>query len=262
MNKKISTFIMIGLVASALAVSGCGGGSDVVGTAAVSKAKTGEKKNAYSVQEDSYGMQDATYITSSSTGATFTLRTAIAASLTDPNFRTVYRIDITNPAAVGKGTYSLGSAVDGLTQFPGDVYLFNGRNATMLRVISGTITFDSFGPNAGDLVAGTLSVTFADQSSSSNQKPTYLFKSGFSFLLNSSEQILPLPDPVPVQAAPLYAARCAGCHALGSYDATSSGAPDISLKGGELEAVFAGGHKGNTLDSGELRLLKVLLNAN
>ena len=225
MKKNIYILMLAGLFATALIVSGCGGGGGVESTAVVSAPKAEEKKNGYSVQEDGYGLQAATFITSGRTDTTFTLRTAIATGLTDVNFRTVYRIDVANPAGVSKGVYSLGSALAGLSQFPGDVYIFNGRNSTMLKVDFGTISFSSFGANAGDLVAGSLDLTFADHNSTSETKPTYRLRSGFSFVLNSSAQILPTPDPVPAQAAPLYAARCAGCHTLGSFDMVSGGAP-------------------------------------
>jgi len=263
MKKNIYTLMLAGMFGTALALSGCGGGGGgVESTAVVSAPKAEGKRNGYSVQEDGYGLQAATFITSGRTDTTFTLRTAIATGLTDVNFRTVYRIDVADPAGVGKGVYSLGSALAGLSQFPGDIYIFNGRNSTMLKVVSGTISFSSFGTNAGDLVAGSLDLTFADHNSTSETKPTYRLRSAFSFILNSSAQILPTADPVPAQAAPLYAARCAGCHALGSFDMVSDGAPDISLKGGVLEAAFAAEHKGVTLTAAELRDLKVMLNAN
>lgn len=261
--KSIFTKLAILTMAGAMvSLSGCGGGGSPSSTAVATVTPVDNPKNAYAVLEDTYGIQNATFLTSSRSGSTLTLRSAIAASVTDPAFKTLYRIDFTDAAGTVKGTYSVGSAVAGLPQFPGSLYIFNGHNATMLQVVSGTISFDSFGANAGDLVAGTLSVVFADNNAAGNVKPTYSFRSSFGFVVNSSEQILPAPEPVPAQAASLYAGKCSACHLLGSVDTTAGGAPDLSLKGGELETVFAPGHKNVALAPEELRSLKVLFNAN
>jgi len=75
--------------------------------------------------------------------------------------------------------------------------------------------------------------------------------------------VLPAP-PLASAAAPSFDAKCAICHALGSYDTTPGAASDLALKGGKLNSGFGNdlpAHQGVTLSPSELSGLKVMLNA-
>jgi hypothetical protein len=260
-GRTISLFIGAALLTHLLA--GCGGGggsssgsaSNTTPPAATNSASSAQ--SSFRITEDTYGLQSATYLTATQGSGTLVLRAAIATSLTDPAFKTVLRIDVTNPSGTAPGTYTLGSG----GTFPGDVLIFDGHPSTMLQTVSGTVTFTSFGTNTGDLVAGNLSLVFQDRNTSATPPPAYTCKAEFSFYVNTSGPAPAMPQQA--NGALLYDGKCSSCHGLGSYD--PSGTPDLSLKGGEMNGLFSAdvaGHKNITLSTAEIQALKVFLNAN
>lgn len=71
----------------------------------------------------------------------------------------------------------------------------------------------------------------------------------------------PDPDPVPtVDGQSLYDTRCAGCHRLGSYDA--SGTPDLAGRAGLIGAKTAAGHGGGPFAAEALASLVGFVEAN
>lgn len=249
---------------AALFIAGCGGGGGTPGAVnGVVPNLTPFAGNAYSVTSDTYGMASPNYLAASSSTLGVVLRSALATSLTDPDFKTVTRIDI--PAGMAAhGSYALGSAAPGTPSFPGAVYFFNGHQSTLLRTVGGTISFSSFGANPGDRVTGSFSALVEDGADSATPKATYTIAASFDFVNETSSAVLPAPAAASA-AAPSYDAKCASCHALGSYDTTTQGtASDLALKGGKLTAQFGSdlpSHQGVPLAPGELSALKVMLNA-
>lgn len=253
------------VVALTLAVlfAGCGGGG---GSAPAALDTTpAEPKSSFTITSDSYGVQNPTYLAATRGAAGLILRAAIASAMTDPQFRTVARVDIANPDAVAAGTvYSLGGE-SGIPSFPGTLYLFNGHPSTLLQTAGGTIAFTSYGTNAGDRVAGSFHAVIVDGNDDATPKRSYSIAASFSFRTGDCGPIVPGRLPVPPEAPPAYGSRCAACHTLGSLDAVPGPAPELALKGGELGSRFpigSPGHQGVTLTSAELSALKVLLNAN
>jgi len=253
------------LIGSALitnfALSGCGGGGGSGGAqnsgvtfppASLSNLPVANSGNSYSLVEDTYGLQNATFMSATGGNGSLVLRAAIAKSMTDPNFTSVFRIDISQPC--GNGTYYLGGNGP---QFPGHVDFYNGHNSSLLNTISGSITFTSFGADSGDVVSGSFAVQVEDQNSAT--RPVYSITGEFYFVLNTYGVLVPTPSPVPAAAGGIFNTNCASCHTLGSYGPT-----ELALKGGEINDKFADlpEHTNITLSEDEMKGLKILLNAN
>lgn len=255
------------LAASLLIVplfAGCGGGGGTSSSAITQSPPplaTSVTRNSFSVTADDYGLQSATYLAATRSDSSVVLRAAIASSMTDPSFRTVIRVTVSEPAKVTPGTYSLGGDTTA-PLFPGEVYVFNGHPSTLLKVRGGTISFTAFGPQASDAITGSMTLVIEDDFSTRTPKPTYTCKADFSFILDSYG---PSATTAPAMGgAQLYDSMCTSCHRLGSYDADGS-APDLSLRGGELNGLFSAGvpgHKGLTLGAADIWALQVFLNAN
>jgi hypothetical protein len=272
--KNIVRIIMICCALTThFALSGCGsggsGGAQNAGVsfppASLSSSPAVSAENSYSLTEDTYGLQNATFMSANGSNGSFVLRAAIANNMTDPNFTTVFRIDIQQPSSIsGNRTYSIGGNNASGPLFPGDILFFNGHKSSLLNTISGTVTFTSYGTNSGDVVSGSFAVLVEDQNSAT--RPVYSVKGNFTFVLNTYGVLVPTPSPVPAAASGEYNTKCASCHALGGYDPSSTGgAPDLALKGGEIAGKFTAGvagHNNITLSASEISDLKVLLNAN
>lgn len=254
-----------GFLVLALAVmAGCGGGGGEAGAPAgvnTVPAQQAVQANYFAVTGDTYGMENATYLSCVKSSLGIVLRAAIASSMTDPDYKTVSRIDIASGAAIVPGVaYSLGS---GQTPFPGNLYFFNGQSTTFLRTVGGTITFSRYGSNSGDRISGSYSAVVEDGGEPS--RPTYTIAASFDFATDSYAAVQPAPASLALAAQPAYQGNCASCHSLGSYDQSAGGAADLALKGGHLDGLFAAsqpGHQGITLSAGDIANLKVLLNTN
>lgn len=249
----------------AVAIAGCGGGGGSA-PAALDRAAPAEGASSFTITSDSYGVQNPTYLAATRGAAGLILRAAIASAMTDPQFKTVARVDIGNPDAVAAGTvYSLGGAENTRPAFPGTLYLFNGHPSTLLQTTGGTIAFTSYGTAPGDQVSGSFHALILDGNDDATPKRSYTVAASFSFKSGDCGPILPPPVPVPPEAPYLYSSRCAACHTLGNVNAGAGTAPELALKGGELDSRFSigsPGHQGVTLGAKELSALKVLLNAN
>lgn len=266
-KRAIARTICTTVVIMALAGCGGGGGSLPTGSSATSSptSNPASSANSVTVTEDSYGLQNPTYLTSDQGSGTFIMRAAIASADTDPNFRTVFRIDVFSPAVIARnGIYRIGSAGSGLPGFPGEIQFFNGHQSSLLRTVEGTVTFTDFGMHSGDLIAGNFVVTIADGYSAIAPQPLYSVKANFSFTLNASGPAVPTQSPVPAGSLACYTAKCSSCHALGTLDPVAESAPGLPFTGGSIEGRFTPdvtGHQGITLTASEIRGLKVLLNA-
>lgn len=258
-------------VVTCLALTGCGGGGGG-GTpsypqgATVGQSTTQNAINSYRLTGDGYGLQNGTFLTATEMGATVVLRSAIATSSTDPNFSTVFRIDIDQPSAItGPGTYSLDGTASPQPAFPGAIYFFDGHASTLLSTVGGTITFTSYGTAAGATVAGSFQALVQDGYSATTPKPTYTISADFSYVLGTANAVTPAVSPVPANGVSLYDTRCAGCHQLGTYDTSSGSGPDLARDGGAMNGTFTAGtpgHQNITLTADDIYDLKVFLNAN
>jgi hypothetical protein len=263
MKQSFRIMMMFCAAASLFALSGCGGGGGggSQGAVVIDSAPTAAN-NSYSLTEDTYGLQNATFMSATKNGDTFIMRAAIADNITDPDFRTVFRIDVVRPQLIsGPGTYAIGGE-----DSPVDILFFNGHSSTLLNTVTGTITFTSYGVNSGEMVTGSFAAIVEDHNSGDVQRPTYSVRGNFSFVVNTYGALIPTPVPVPAAAAGYYSAKCNPCHSLGNHDPISAGgAPDLALKGGEVPDYFSAGepgHNGITLTAQEIHDLKILLNAN
>lgn len=269
MRNSIRISMVLWALCTHLALSGCGGGGGsqpvAQNTGSTSPAPAESARNSYALTEDTYGLQNATFMAATRNDASIVLRAAIATSMTDPDFTTVFRIDITQPTQLsGPGSYAIGGDGAAMPAFPGEILVFNGHQSSLLHTVSGTITFTSCGRNSGDVLAGNFAITVEDGNSAVLPPPAYAIKGNFSFVLDTFGALIPAISPIPVAAAGYYDAKCASCHALGSYDPTAAGAPDLALKGGELPGRFIPdqpGHDAITLSATEIRDLMIFLNA-
>ena len=260
MKNTIRTILIGSALITSFALSGCGGGGGSGGVqnsgvtfppASLSNLPVANSGNSYSLIEDTYGLQNATFMSATGGNGSLVLRAAIAKSMTDPNFTSVFRIDISQPC--GNSTYYLGGNGP---QFPGHIDFYNGHQSSLLNTISGSITFTSFGANSGDVVAGRFAVLVEDQNSAT--RPVYSVKGEFNFVLNTYGLLVPTPSPVPVAASGIFNTNCVSCHTLGSFGLT-----ELALKGGEINDKFADlpQHKDITLTGDEMKDLKILLNS-
>lgn len=246
---------------SLLAACGGGGGSNDAKGINNDPPALASTPGTFAFSSDNYGMENPSFLCASGSSLGLVLRAAVASALSDPDFRTVARIDITNTTAVAPNTsYSLGSASQGMA-FPGQVYFFNGHSSTMLQTVGGTITFTSVCSKPGSTIAGSFSAQVQDNNDSA--RPVYTIAASFSFTADGSGPVTPAQLPIPAIAAPLYSANCASCHSLGSLDPSKGSDPELSLLGGQLDLLFpsgTAGHNGMTLTSDQLAALKILLN--
>jgi predicted small lipoprotein YifL len=267
MNMVLSNVLraLVVIISLSLSLSGCGGGggggsAPAAVNSVVPDSSAQGAGNAFAITSDNYGMENPTYLSSSRLNSSIVLRTAIASSMTDPNFKTVSRIDIDNPGAVTAGVnYSLGGAAPGTPAFAGNLYFFNGHQSTLLQTVGGTINFNSFAGTAAGVISGSFNAQVLDKADGT----VYAISGNFSFASDSSGPVAAIP--VPAVASSSYGANCASCHTLGSLDATQGSGPDLSLKGGKLNTIFTAsvaGHQGITLAGSEISALKVLLNVN
>jgi hypothetical protein len=183
-----SRFLLVLFVAvSIFTVSGCGSGGSGTSSPPASvytPTPATVTNNSYSLSADTFGLKNANFLAATNENGVFTLRVAIAASLTDPNFTDVYRINILQPTQISApGTYSIGGN-GGSTIPPCEILFFNGEKSSQLDTISGAITFSSYGANTGDLVAGTFAVQIEDAGSIAVPKPVYTINGNFSFVVN------------------------------------------------------------------------------
>ncbi|MBU5612070.1 hypothetical protein [Geomonas azotofigens] len=242
-------------------IAGCGGGGGGTNPTGINTSNDPAAANSYTVTSDQYGLERATYLSSSVSNLGIVFRVAIATSLNDPDYKTISRIDVAPGASITtQTTYSLGN---GGAPFPGSLYFLNGHPSTLLRTVGGTITFSRYGGNSGDRISGSYSAIIEDDNDPA--KPTYTIAAGFDFVVGSGGAVLSAPASLALAAQPVYQAQCASCHSLGSYDATASGAPELALKGGEVPAKYSAGqpgHEGVTLSAAEISALQVLCNTN
>jgi hypothetical protein len=187
---RFSRFLSV-LCISAIffAASGCGSGSGGAGGGSDQKAVNTPvplpaKVNSYSLTQDTLGLKSANFMAAINENGAFTMRVAIADSVTDPNFADIFRIDILKPDQISaSGTYSVG--VSGNSSIsPCDISFFNGEKSTLLNTVAGTVSFTSYGTNTGDLVSGTFVVQVENDGALMDPKPVYTINGSFSFLLN------------------------------------------------------------------------------
>ncbi|HTY20427.1 MAG TPA: hypothetical protein VMC44_02205, partial [Geobacteraceae bacterium] len=244
MKFSSSVIILISAINAIMLLGGCGGG-DGGGVGSAGKenqsyeALTSSEStafNSYSLSADNYGLQNATFLSATNSNGLFVMRAAIAKSMADPDFRTVFRIDVLKPQLInGHSPYAIGGA-----DSPVEVLFFNGHKSTLLNTVSGSIYFSSFGVKSGDVVAGNFNAVVEDDNFDI-PRPTYSIRVNFSFVVNSSAAVVPTQNPVPPEATAYYDAKCGSCHSLGSHDtANSDGAPDLAQKGCEIYSNLTG----------------------
>ncbi|WP_224984284.1 hypothetical protein [Geomonas agri] len=243
-----------------LLLAACGGGGGGTNPTGINASNAPVASNSYTVTSDQYGLEKATYLSSSVSNLGIVFRAAIATSLNDPDYKTIARIDLAPGASIStQATYSLGNASG--TPFPGSLYFLNGHPSSLLRIVGGTISFTRYGGSSGDRISGSYSAIVEDDNDPA--KPTYTVSAGFDFVVGSYGAVLPAPGSLALAAQPVYQTQCASCHSLGSFDTTAAGAPDLALKGGEVPAKYSAGqpgHQGITVSAAEISALQVLCN--
>ncbi len=160
-SRRILSLICV--AAACCTVNGCGSGGGSTGQATVSTASSPATRiNSYAISEDQLGLKSADFMAGTNENGVFALRVAIADSVNDPNFVDIFRIDILKPTQItATGTYSVGENEDPAIM-PCNILFFNGEKSSLLKTVTGTVSFTSYGANTGDLVAGTFAVQVED----------------------------------------------------------------------------------------------------
>ncbi len=188
-----SRFLLALCVAVACFVlNGCGSG----GTGDSSVQAAGDTpspavsiKNSYALTLDTLSLKRADFMAATNENGVFTLRTAIADGVNDPDFVDVIRIDILKPEQItAPCTYIVGDTANAAIS-PCDIIIFNGEKSTMLNTVGGTVSFTSFGMKTGDVIAGAFTVQVEDDGSALDVKPLHTVCGTFSFVLNMPEAI-------------------------------------------------------------------------
>ena len=186
--------IKAAILALTLIVAGCGGGGGGGGASApaavigvgTAPVQSQAAANSFTVTSDSYGMQSATYLSSTKSSLGIVMLAAIATSMTDSNFKTVSRIDIAPGAAISTSTvYSLGGATASNPAFPGMIYFLNGQTSSLLKTVDGSISFTAFGGNSGDRITGSYRAVIEDGSDSATPKARYTVAVNFNYITDS-----------------------------------------------------------------------------
>ena len=191
--------IKVAAVSLALFAAGCGGGGGGSAPAAIDSVapaattpQTAASQNSFTTTSDNFGMQNPTYLSSTKSALGIVLRVAIASSMTDPNFKTISRVDILPAAAIiPRAVYSLGSATDATPAFPGTVFFLNGQPSTQLATVGGVITFTAYGSNAGDRITGSYSAIIENGNDLSSPRARYTISANFDFVTDSNGPVLP-----------------------------------------------------------------------
>ncbi|MCM0082457.1 hypothetical protein L4X63_12735 [Geomonas sp. Red32] len=184
----------IALLGLVCALCSCGGGpatpAAVVQADPPSQAVT--PPDSFTITSDTGAIKEANYLAATRSSGCIVLRAGIASSLTDPEFRTVARIDILTPQAVVPGTsYSLAPLPAEGPVFPGAFYLFNGEQSTLVHTVDGTITFTSVGTGSGDRISGTFTATVQDGYGLPPSSPAYTIAGTFRFTLDTAGPVPP-----------------------------------------------------------------------
>jgi hypothetical protein len=182
--------IKIAILALTLIVAGCGGGgggnSPAANGVVTTPAQALATANSFTVATDSYGMQSATFLSSTKSSLGIVMLAAIATSMTDPNFKTVSRIDIAPNAAINTSSvYSLGAATANSPAFPGMLYFLNGQTSSLLKTVDGTISFTAFGSNSGDRISGSYRAIIEDGNDTATPKARYTVAASFDYTTDS-----------------------------------------------------------------------------
>jgi hypothetical protein len=181
------------IAVTCFAVNGCGSGGTGDGSVQATSdtpAPAMAAKNSFVLTQDTLRLKSANFMAATNENGVFTLRTAIAYSMNDPDFVDVIRIDLLKPEQIyAPRTYMVGENGNS-TISPCDIIVFNGEKSTLLNTVGGTVSFSSFGMNTGDLVAGNFAVQVEDDGSALDVKPVHTISGTFSFVLNMPEAIL------------------------------------------------------------------------
>ena len=120
--------------------------------------------------------------------AFWSVQAAIADTVSDPEFKTILRIDI--PKSEDAPLPNLGGRTFAFEEsalhdkFPGRVIVFNGKKSVLKKVESGTISFtpDS---SAADHVNGSFDVVLIDYDVPTVPAPRYHLRASFSFQMGT-----------------------------------------------------------------------------
>jgi hypothetical protein len=246
--------------------NGPGGNSDPAASAASSTGpSTPALGNHVTITADDYGLQTPNFYYSTDNDVFWSIQADIADDVHDIDFRCVIRIDIVKSGgslpALSK-TYAL--SPDPLHEtFPGTLYVFNGHKSVMMKAEQGTISFAS--TNSESDIEGAFDVVITDYASPLIPAPQYRLAGTFGFSMGTYGPADPRPAEVfPSEGKAAYDRSCAACHALGKYDLTGESASDLSMRGGELPAVFPGSvteHQELAVDPASMQALRIFLNA-
>jgi hypothetical protein len=194
--------VLVAVVSLAgVTMQGCGGGggSSPSLTAAAPQASTISASPSYQAVSNliktNYMQISATdynfsttpnFYYSTDNQAFWSIQANVAASLTDINARTVFRIDVPKVGQLPQFNRSFSIESGGeYEQFPGTFYVLDGQQATRKKVESGVINFTPDSVMSGH-VSGSFDVTFSDYDSTLTPAPRYSLKGVFSFKMGES----------------------------------------------------------------------------
>lgn len=189
-NKLITAALMAIISFSGLSISGCGsGGAGAEHTNPPQENSTNivnvnqlGKTSYLTVTSDDYALVQPTFYYSTVNEFFWSIQANISTAVVDINSKCVVRIDIPITAAGLPPLNKTFSILDDTQhdKFPGNFFVFNGKESTKNLVESGYI---SFSPDtvAEQLVSGSYDVIMTDYDSGTSPPPHHRIKGIFSF---------------------------------------------------------------------------------
>lgn len=196
LQRRLLRAVLVAVVSlSSLSLEGCGGGggSESISQAhvpALSVVTPSQGNVANLIKTDYFMISDTDYHFAASPNfyystdneSFWSLQANIAASPTDINARTVFRMDVPKKGSLLPSLNRSFSIEDGgqYEKFPGTFSVLDGRQSSAKKVEKGTITFSSESVMA-EHVSGSFDLTLTDYDSSVSPAPKFYLKGVFNF---------------------------------------------------------------------------------
>lgn len=179
------------LVAVLTACGGGGGGSSMETDPSTAEVEVSDiQKQVYAnyfiVTYDEYGLLAPNFYYSTDNAVFWSIQTAVANDLYDPDFKCIMRIDILKDNGVMPAINKTFSIEDNpqYEKFPGKFYVFNGQESTDKKVEQGIISFTPDSTASGE-VKGSFDVILTDYDSTTVPAPQYNLNGNFSFKMGT-----------------------------------------------------------------------------
>lgn len=140
--------------------------------------------NYFVVTSDDYGIRTPNFYYSTNNESFWSVQAAVAENVTDPDFRSVIRIDITKENGVMPDINKSFSIEDNpqYEKFPGSILVPNGQKSTGRKVERGLISFET---GSSGNVKGSFDVVLTDYDSATVPAPRHRLEGNFKFVMGT-----------------------------------------------------------------------------